>query len=30
MICIDVHEFIFAVMAFMIMITILIMTGGKW
>ena len=30
MICIDAHEFIFAVMAFMTIITILIITGGKW
>ena len=30
MICIDAHEFVFAVIAFTVMITILIMTGGKW
>ena len=30
MICIDAHEFVFAVMAFMFMITILILIGSKW
>ena len=29
-ICIDAHEFVFAVLGFMVMITILIIIGGKW